>query len=78
MNYGKWYYRDYFDRLRLDNEGQLKVPEKFGHTNDPLVGVQRLEQRFIEPLERLLRNAPLKVSCIFLGVFCVFERLWEP
>ncbi|WP_235316914.1 hypothetical protein [Porphyromonas sp. COT-290 OH860] len=27
---------------------------------------------------RLLRNAPLKGSCIFLGVFCVFEPLWEP
>lgn len=67
MNYGKWYYRDYFYRLRLDNEGQLKVPEKFGHMNDPLVGVQRLEQRFIEPLEGV---KGFKLKTTYPGLLC--------
>lgn len=67
MNYGKWYYRDYFYRLRLDNEGQLKVSEKFGHTNDPLVGVQRLEQRFIEPLEGV---EGFKLKTTYPGLLC--------
>lgn len=39
MNYGKWYYRDYFDTLKLDGDGNLMNTNKFNKETDKLKAI---------------------------------------
>ncbi|KGN79502.1 CRISPR-associated protein Cmr5 [Porphyromonas gulae] len=41
MNYGKWYYRDYFETLKLDGDGNLLNTDKFNKETDKLKAINQ-------------------------------------
>lgn len=66
INFGKWYYRNYFDTLKLDNNGKLLDTSRFNKGTDELLG----RKQFPKFEENITDVSSFELTTSYPGLLC--------